>query len=363
MQNIIFFVTSLESGGIENYLLRFLNDKKDNFNKIFIFCKSGRGGVLENEYKKISNVYIIKYKLGYLNPNKFPYLIQTILKNNINVLCDFTGNFSGLIMLLGKYYNVSKRITFYRGASDKFKKDIFRNSINVLLKYLTFKYSTDILSNSITAFQYFYPKVWNTNKKFSVIYNGIIHEEFSANLTNLRGEFNIPKDAFVVGHVGRYSYAKNHETIIKVAFELVANHSNIYFILCGRDVPKHYSTTILERGLQERILLFNHRNDIPTLLNTFDCFYFPSITEGQPNALLEAMVKNIPFVASEIDSIKETVPYWTYKFLVPPMSVSLAIEKILWIKENQPNLNLSSWTIKNFDHKKWFDEFMNKLKE
>jgi hypothetical protein len=48
--NIVFFIHSLDSGGIENYLLRFLQYKHASFNQVYVYCKSGHAGQLESDY-------------------------------------------------------------------------------------------------------------------------------------------------------------------------------------------------------------------------------------------------------------------------------------------------------------------------
>ena len=65
--NIIFLITNLDSGGIENYLLRYLQEEHSKFKAVYVYCTGGRGGELENEYKKIENINIIKRKFGYLD--------------------------------------------------------------------------------------------------------------------------------------------------------------------------------------------------------------------------------------------------------------------------------------------------------
>ena len=65
MKKTCFFITSLESGGTEKYLLRFLEHYKDEINATLI-CKSGKLGVLERNFRN-TNSRIIPIKTGYLN--------------------------------------------------------------------------------------------------------------------------------------------------------------------------------------------------------------------------------------------------------------------------------------------------------
>lgn len=358
---IVFFVTGLDSGGLENYLLRFLTHKADSFEQIIVFCKGGKTGQLEEKYKSIPNLIIHTKNISFFNLKDYIYIFQFLKKHNVNSVCDFTGNFAGLVLLTAKLANVNKRVSFYRGSTNHFSESKLRLLYDKFVKKLTYKYATNILSNSKAAFDFFFTDVWKKDKRFEVIYNGINPESFVNEKNNLRNELNIPDNAFVVGHTGRYNEAKNHKTIIKVAFELCEKHDDIYFLLCGNEVKDNLEEGIKKSKFQNRIIVLNNRTDIPKVLNTLDCYYFPSVTEGQPNALIEAMVMNLPIVTSNIAPIKESVPDFFQDELVFPESVNQATDKILQVYISRNYHQLGKWAIEKYDHKLLFEQFFNVL--
>lgn len=356
--NVVFFVSGLDSGGIENYLLRFLTYKAHYFNHVIVYCKGGKTGQLEKKYRKISNLSIYTKKLSYFKPNDYFHLYRFLKKNNVKSVCDFTGNFAGLVLYTAKFAKVSNRIVFYRGSTNHFEETRIKLFYDKLVKKLTYKYATSLLSNSQAAFDFFYKKKLH-DERFKVIYNGIDSTKFDVGSSNLRKDFNIPEDAFVIGHTGRFNYAKNHSIIIDIAKILINKYNDIYFIMCGNGVKTGLEDKVKELGLNNKIRLFENRDDIPIFLNTMDCYFFPSITEGQPNALIEAMIMGLPFIASDINPIIETVdgienlynPYDVKQF-------SNALES-LYIKKPQRDQALREKTIKRFDYKKRFEEFYN----
>lgn len=359
--NLVFFVHSLDSGGIENYLLRFLQYKHNQFNKVFVYCKSGRGGQLENDYLQIPNVKVVKRKHSYINMFSFIWMHRFLKNKNISAVCDFTGNFGGLPVTVAAFANIKTRVVFYRSAGDDFQPTLLKKLYDAIINKLTFKFSTSILSNSEAAFDYFYKIDWRNNKRFKVILNGLNPNSFTNLNEGLREQLNIPKDAYVVGHTGRFNQAKNHETIIKVAAQLIQKHPDIYFMLCGNGVKENLKALVKDKGLDERLILFENRSDIPVFLNTLDCYFFPSTREGQPNALIEAMVMGLPFVASDIPPIRETVgeDYALY----PAMDVNalaLAIENE-YLERRGRDIELQQKMIKRFDYKERFDEFYKVL--
>lgn len=360
-KNITFFVSGLDSGGIENYLLRFLQYKHKEFNNIYVYCKSGKGGQLEGRYLELNNVTVVKEILPFVGKGPYKTLKNFFIKHNVDAVCDFTGNFSGRVLYIAKSIGISKRIAFYRGSNDRFSQSLLKNLYNCWVKSLVYKNSSDILSNSKAAFDYFFPRQWQKDTKFSVIYNGINTASFLEETSNLREEMLIPNDAFVIGHTGRFNEAKNHQTILQVADRIISKHDDVYFILCGNGVKNGVESYFADRKLPNRILAYDNRDDIAKFLNTMDCYFFPSLTEGQPNALIEAMVMGLPFVASNIPSIAETVS--TDSKLIEPSDV-LSFSEILddfYKQKVKRDVNLQQQICEKFDHRKRFDEFFQIL--
>lgn len=358
---IVFFVTALDSGGMENYLLRFLTETHHRFHEVYVWCKSGRDGQLDASYASLANVELVKEKLGYLDFSSYKRLRDFIQVKNINIVCDFSGNFSGRVVAVAKKAGVTKRVSAYRGASDHFKKSPWRSLYNEWVRYLTYKHSTDIISNSKAGLNYFFPNIWELDSRFSVIYNGINPETHLAGHGDLRGEFSIPEGGYVIGHTGRFNSAKNHSTILAVAEKLVGKYPDIYFILCGNGVNVNLGRELESKGLGSRVLTFENRVDIRRFLNTMDCYFFPSVTEGQPNALIEAMIVGLPFVASDITPIRETVGEG-YE-LYPAMNtdeLAAALEKKYLAREGR-SIRQQNEMVDRFDYKKRFDEFYRLL--
>ena len=76
------------------------------------------------------------------------------------------------------------------------------------------------------------------------------------------------------------------KTIIEVAIKLCKKYNEIYAVMCGKGVDNALSQKVKKEGLEDQIKLLGYRSDVIKVLNTLDCFYFPSLSEGQPNALI-----------------------------------------------------------------------------
>lgn len=360
-KKIAFFVTTVEAGGIERYLLRFLTYYQNEIDAT-VYCKSEKYGVLKNDYLALG-VKLKPFRIGKLNLNRLKKLKEEFKKENYDVVVDFTGNFSGIPLYAANQAGVPNRIAFYRRSTNAFKEDFLRLKYDNWLNRLVYKNATHILGNSNTGLDFFFGDKWKQDDRFEVIYNGLDSQLFLNEAESLRKELGIPDDAFVVGHTGRFNKAKNHQTIIDVARALVKNHQDIYFILCGSGVRESLSPNLTAKE-SKKILLFENRRDIPKFLRTMDCYFFPSITEGQPNALIEAMISNLPIVASNIDPIKEITPQIMHPYLISPFDSQKAKEQILAIRSDSDfkyKMIHTDWAIKQFEANKQFGKFFKKL--
>ncbi len=358
---VLFIINDLNSGGIENYLLRFLKHYNKKLKPV-VLCKSGNKGVLETEYQKIDNIEIVPLKMGFLDLKGIRNFNKFLKDNNFVTVVDFTGNFAGIPMFISYYSGIKKRITFYRGATNHFKENNIRLVYNALVNKLVLKYSTSILSNSEAAFKFFFED--KIDHRFDVIYNGIDAEKFLNCDENIRKELNIPEEAFVIGHVGRYAREKNHNAVFEVAQKICSQHKDVYFILCGKGVDVAFSEKIKDLKLSNQIIALGYRKDVVKILNSMNAFYFPSFSEGQPNALIEALIAGLPFVASDIDPILETIPKSHYSYLVAPEDTQKAITILttFYNNKNSGNLpDLKNWAIKNYNPNILFQKFYNKL--
>ena len=125
-----------------------------------------------------------------------------------------------------------------------------------------------------------------------VVKNGINLDSYrhpAINKNEMRKSLRISDDAFVVGHVGRFSPEKNHRFIIEVFSLLLKKEPKAFLLLIGTgDERESIEGLIKEKGIEERVLILSSRTDIPELLNAMDVFILPSLYEGLPVSLIEA---------------------------------------------------------------------------
>ena len=329
MNKICFIVPSLDIGGIENYLLRFLRFLP-NREGVTVLVRNDNKGDLCQEYEAVG-VQLHYQRIGHLNPQKSIALYNYFKDQKFHTVCDFNGNFSGITMLIASFAGVANRITFYRRSSDAFEKNWFKILYNKLLNLLVYRYSTKILSNSQHAIEYFFQYKNPADSRFKIIRNGVDPEMFKIKegKREARKFFNLPQDKFIVGHVGRFNGAKNHITIFRVAQRLKLLDNEIIFLFAGKDTDgPSFKKQVKGYGIEDICICLGLQTQMPLIYKTMDLFYYPSITEGQPNALIEAMISGLPILASDIPPIKECYEKSYHNQLIDPNDVMSATQVI-----------------------------------
>lgn len=121
-----------------------------------------------------------------------------------------------------------------------------------------------------------------------------------------RQELAIPKGAFHVVSVGELNENKNHRTVIRAIARLGGN--DIYYSICGRGpLWDRLQEEIEALGLEQRVRLLGYRTDVAEVLQSADCFAFPSKREGLGIAAIEALACEVPMVAADNRGTREYV--------------------------------------------------------
>jgi glycosyltransferase involved in cell wall biosynthesis len=159
-----------------------------------------------------------------------------------------------------------------------------------------------------------------------VIYNGVdpasifTGENYSP--AKLRDELELPGDAFIFLNVGRLDLQKNHLVLFKAFEQISGEFPNAYLLLAGiGHLEKSLKELARELGISGQVRFLGCRNDVGDLLELADVFVFPSLFEGHPVALIEAMFKSLPSVVSRTEVFEEVVTDGVDAMLVDPASV------------------------------------------
>jgi glycosyltransferase involved in cell wall biosynthesis len=159
-------------------------------------------------------------------------------------------------------------------------------------------------------------------EQYTVIHSGIDIARFrdvEVNSKALRAELGIPIGAPVVGTVSRLAAQKAPEDFLKVAALVHARCPGVHFVFIGGGpMQKEFQQGIQEQQLGGVVHDPGYRQDIPSLLGTFDIFLLTSLWEGLPRVFPQAMCAGLPIVATRVDGAPEAVSDGENGYLFAP---------------------------------------------
>jgi glycosyltransferase involved in cell wall biosynthesis len=150
------------------------------------------------------------------------------------------------------------------------------------------------------------------------VYNGTPPRAGSGE--RIRRELGARADEVLLLAVGNLYPIKGHLILFEALAQLDAAGVQAWRVAIagrGREKPE-FQRVVRELGIADRVHLLGHRDDVPDLLAAADVFAMPSLVEGFPLALLEAMYAGKPIVASAVGGIPEAIKAGEQGLLTPP---------------------------------------------
>jgi glycosyltransferase involved in cell wall biosynthesis len=153
----------------------------------------------------------------------------------------------------------------------------------------------------------------------------------------IRTRLNLKESEIVVGYVGRLSEEKGLRFLIEAIS--ILNDANVpsRLLLIGDGVQRmQLERYAEERSLKYQILFTGFQNQIDQWLPALDVFVLPSLTEGTPIALLEAMSHGLPVVASSVGGVPSIIRSGQSGILTQPGNPSEIAKAICDLYGNEP---------------------------
>ncbi|HXG41034.1 MAG TPA: glycosyltransferase, partial [Candidatus Limnocylindrales bacterium] len=154
-----------------------------------------------------------------------------------------------------------------------------------------------------------------------VIPNGVDVERYGnpVDRAAVRRGLGLPGDARLAVVVAKLLEQKGHAVLLAALPSVVARYPDLHVLLCGEGPLREALRETIERtGLDGRVHLLGNRDDVADLLAAADLFVLPSLWEGLPVALLEAMASRLPVVATDVSGSRQVVVPGETGLLVPP---------------------------------------------
>lgn len=301
MVRILQVVTYMGRGGLETMLMNYYrNINRDKVQFDFLVHRDFRADY-DDEIEELGGVI---YRLPVLNPfgKEYRSRLNEFFEQHpeYEIVHVHQDCMSSLILKVAKQHGVPVRIA--HSHNSKQEKNL-KLLIKLFYKRLIPKYSTDLMACSQEAGEWMFG-----NHKFQVVRNAIDAISYIPNEVvrgRIRKQYQVG-DEFLIGHVGRFSYQKNHDFLIDI-FEALQKKQSAKLLLIGGKSLRSEDENLLEMirakvkalGLEDKVIFAGICSNVTELMQGMDVFVFPSHYEGLPVTLVEAQAAGLPCIISD----------------------------------------------------------------
>jgi glycosyltransferase involved in cell wall biosynthesis len=303
-------------GGVEKFLLDYyqqMDQSKVIFD--FLFC---RGNPLEkfSHSKLLENSHIYFLEVMHDKDNSlhdyiqlYHKLIEILDENKYDVVHVDTSwiPVQTTCLIAAKKTKCKIRIAHSHSSGGI----IIGNVVKRMMKRIIYSWSrsiirvlaTDYFACSKEAGEYIFGTKGVNSDKFKLIHNAINVREYSFDekrMKKLRSSQNIEDDVLLLGCIGRLDPIKNLYFSIDIVGKLNELGTNtLLWIIGDGSLENNLKEYVKKNRLEEKVVFWGERHDIPDLVQALDGLLFPSLREGLGIVAIEAQAAGIPVYASD----------------------------------------------------------------
>jgi len=329
---ILQVIHGMHYGGAENVVFNII--KKINTDKfdVSICCVNFIGDIGEVLNEEGFKIHVLESGIGVVNT--LNAVKDIIFTNNIDVvhthgipaflavapLCVFQKNIKWMHTYhFGNYPHIAKKYLYAQKILSRFAKQLVAVSESqkrAVLKYLSVK-----------------------ENKLTVVFNGVSNNPCLGNQEerdSYRSEFGYTNDDFVVASIVVLGKQKGITYLIQSVDAIVKKNSNVKILIVGGGpLEEELKDQASKLAFSESIKFTGWRKDISEIMNAIDLFVLPSLWEGLPMVLLEAMSSRLPVVVTDIADNANVVNNGEAGILVPPKDPDALADSILKVANDE----------------------------
>lgn len=280
----------LNRGGAENRTLEFIIRNKETNVVYDMLVLSGAKGVLDNDFNEV-----IGGQIHYMPLNaSFLFRFIKLLRNRkYDILHSHVLMVSAVFVFIARFMGIRTRISHLRSTGSG-EKSITRKIRDFFLRRFMLAFSTHIIAVSESVAIAIWGRNWRRHNKLQVIYNG-----FVLNPNNAISYNRIIK----IGHIGRFHEAKNHIFLADVFKAICDSNDNIVCSMTGRLDNIIYPAVVqkLKKYIDTgKVIIQGDNANVYDMMKNLDIMITPSLWEGLPGIIIEAVSSGVPVLASSI---------------------------------------------------------------
>lgn len=300
MIRVLQYIGSLEMGGSQAFVMEIYRKIDKNKIQFDFITFPGERGVYYDEIRSLGGKIYECPKLRGYNIFSFLRWWSCFFKSHseYRILHGHIRSTASLYMSVAKKYGVKCIAHSHSSSNGHGIKALVKNILQYPLRYI----ADYLFACSDKAGIWLYGEKAFNGPKYGFIPNCIDIDSFRFSLdkrNDLRESYHISPDTFLIGHVGRFHEAKNHDFIIDVFNEVLKLKNDSKLILIGDgDNKAHIEEKVKEYGICDKVIFAGTHKDLSAYYSAMDLFLFPSLWEGLPISVVEAEASGVYILIS-----------------------------------------------------------------
>ena len=334
----------LNFGGAEILRLALLKKWQSSKYQVSVLCIEDAGEIGREIQKLEIPVYCLNQSSKPYNIRAAFFIWAFLLKNRFDIVETslFNANFHGRIAA----FLAGVRFIFSEEHSEHYQY----NSIKFLPHILADKILSVITNRIICCCDTLRKDIINLEKinpkKFITILSSVELEGLRPLISRseLRNALKLLETDFVIGNVSSMSPRKGHEHLLRAFYLVKKAIPNSRLLLIGRELPsikKNLEALANKLGIRSSVYFLGKKERIADYYTIIDVFALPSLCEGIPLVILEAIKMGIPVVSTNVGGIPEIISNNETGILVPPRNPEALSAGIIGLFDKEKRLSLS----------------------
>jgi glycosyltransferase involved in cell wall biosynthesis len=179
--------------------------------------------------------------------------------------------------------------------------------------------------------------ILNNPEVACVIHDGVDLDKKNTDDYGFRLRYNISPDTILVANISAIADHKDYPTFIRTAERVLQSGYDVKFVIIGGDAgeEENIKKLIIEKRLLNKVIITGYQPEAHRILNEVDIFLFTSKEEGFGSTLLDAMLYNVPVVATSVGGVPEMITHNHNGLLCPIGDDQCLSKNIITLIENK----------------------------
>ncbi|MBO9198830.1 MULTISPECIES: glycosyltransferase family 4 protein [Niastella] len=332
-KKVLFVIDTLQTGGAEQSLfanaIRFRSMQP-------VVCHLYAGDLLKQQFAAHTiPVYSVGLKKKYGFAEAYKQLKAIVQKEQPDIIVAYLTRSELIARLVARFSHIPVIGTFV----SELYSDTYNTALSVKAKMAVsfFKWANKTTARFCKGFVANSEEVKMSNAKaLGIALNKIevINRGRDSNLFRFHVPQAQPGKPLRFLNVGRLVPIKGQRDLILAFQKFLLTCPDAVLHIAGEGPAREPLTKLInDLGVQNNVVLLGSQ-DIPQLINKYDCFVFPSHSEGFSGAIVEAMFAGLPVLASDIAVNKEVITHMNTGYLFERGSEKSIQQALLWYKDN-----------------------------